>query len=106
MTIEELKRKRMQQLSQQNSQEIQEQLQLQQQIQQLEIVIKQYLSNEAITRYSNLKVAHPEQAVKALATIAQGIEHGYIKEKLTDEQFKSILKQISPEKKEFKLLRK
>jgi len=98
--IEELQRKI---LEKQNS-ELKEQIELNQQIEMLENIAKQYLSKEAISRYGNLKVAHPDVAIQAIAVIAQAA--GQIKEKISDEQFKNILKQMQKPKKEFKILRK
>ena len=98
--IEELQRKI---LEKQNS-ELKEQIELNQQIEMLENIAKQYLSKEAISRYGNLKAAHPDVAIQAIAVIAQAA--GQIKEKISDEQFKNILKQMQKPKKEFKILRK
>src|SRR3989344_3851791 len=98
--IEELQRKI---LEKQNS-ELKEQIELNQQIEMLENIAKQYLSKEAISRYGNLKVAHPDVAIQAIAVIAQAA--GQIKEKISDEQFKNILKQMQKPKKEFKILRR
>src|SRR3989344_1694614 len=80
--IEELQRKI---LEKQNS-ELKEQIELNQQIELLENIAKQYLSKEAISRYGNLKAAHPDVAIQAIAVIAQAA--GQIKEKISDEQFK------------------
>jgi len=71
-------------------------------VDQLEVLVKQFLTKEAISRYGNLKSAHPEQAIKALAIIAQLIEQNQIKHKLTDQEFKAILVQIQ-EKKTFNI---
>ena len=98
--IEELQRKI---LEKQNS-ELKEQIELNQQIEMLENIAKQYLSKEAISRYGNLKAAHPDVAIQAIAVIAQAA--GQIKEKISDDQFKNILKQMQKPKKEFKILRK
>ena len=98
--IEELQRKI---LEKQNS-ELKEQIELNQQIEMLENIAKQYLSKEAISRYGNLKAAHPDVAIQAIAVIAQAA--GQIKEKISDEQFKNILKQMQKPKKEFKILRR
>lgn len=75
--------------------------QLQQQILLLESVAKQFMSREAISRYGALKIAHPETAVKAIAFIAQAVQLGHIKEKLSDEDFKIILKEIKEGKTKF-----
>ena len=60
------------------------------------------MSKEAISRYGNLKVAHPEIAFRAIAIVAQAVISGQITEKLSDEEFKNILIGIQGGKKEFK----
>ena len=62
--------------------------QLNEQVAMLENVSKQHMTKEAISRYGNLKIAHKETAVRAIAFIAQAIQLGHIKEKITDETFK------------------
>lgn len=84
-------------------QQSQEQQQLQSQIEQLEVMVKQFLSKEALQRYGNLKAAHQEKAVQLLVVLGQSIQQGQIKEKISDEKLKEILKQMQPEKKEFKI---
>jgi programmed cell death protein 5 len=86
--------------------DIKKQIKLQQQITALENMAKQYMTNEAISRYGNLKSAHPELAIQVIAIIAQGIEMGQIKEKIDDEQFKDLLIRIQKPKKEFKIQRR
>lgn len=76
--------------------------QLKQQLTVLESIAKQKMSKEAISRYGNLKIAHPEIAVKAIAFIAQAASTGQITETLTDNDFKAILQQIQEGKKEFR----
>lgn len=92
-------------LEEQNK-ELQAQIQLQQQIELLESIAKQYLSREAISRYGNLKSAHPEKAIQVIALIAQAVQAGQIKEKISDEQFKEFLMQLEKPKKEFKIERR
>ncbi len=97
--IKELQAKQQEQLQNQ----LQEELQLQQQIQQLEAVIKQFLTKEALQRYGNLKTAHPEKAIQLLVVLSQLIQQGKIQNKVDDNLLKEILKQITHEKKEFKI---
>jgi len=85
---------------------LEEQQKLQQQIKQIDESVKQFLTKEAITRYGNLKSAHPELAIQVAAIILQAINSGQIKEKVTGDQLKNILKQFQKPKKEFKLTRK
>ena len=81
-----------------------EQMQLQQQIQQLEMLVKQKLTKQALERFGNIKSAHPEKAIQLLAILGQAIQSGQINE-IDDEQLKDILMKITPEKKEFKIRR-
>ena len=107
--LEEIKKRRLMELQKQQEepfqQQAQEQQQIQTQIEQLEVMIKQFLSKEALQRYGNLKAAHQEKAVQLLVVLGQAIQQGQIKEKITDEQLKNILKKLQPEKKDFKIKR-
>ncbi len=108
-TVEELKRKKLEQMmmAQQQSAQMQaeNEAQLAQQIEMLEMAVKQLLTKEALQRYGNLKSAHPEKAVQLLVGIGQLMQTHNIKQ-ITDEQLKQLLMQITPEKKEFKIIRK
>lgn len=107
--LEEIKKRKLAELRSQQEealkQQAQEQQQLQAQLEQLETVVKQFLSKEAIERYGNLKAAHQEKAVQLIVILAQAIQQGQIKEKITDEELRNILKQLEHEKKEFKIKR-
>jgi len=69
----------------------------------LETVAKQNMSKEAISRYGNLKIAHPETAVKAITIIAQLTQAGQLREKLSDEQFRDLLLELRSTKKKFRI---
>lgn len=86
--------------------DIKEQIKLQQQIIALENIAKQYMTNEAISRYGTLKSAHPELAIQVIAIITQGIEMGQIRERISDEQFKDLLIKIQKPKRDIKIQRK
>ncbi len=98
--LRNLRKKQLEEVQQQAS----EQEQLQQQINQLEIMVKQALTKEALERYSNLKTAFPDRAVQLLVILAQAIQSGQIT-KIDDSTLREILKKITPEKKEFKIKR-
>lgn len=72
-----------------------------QQIALLEQKAKQFMSKEAISRYGNLKLAHPELALKAIAAIVQAAELGQLSEPLSDVQFKELLLQLREGKKSY-----
>jgi len=104
--LEELKKKRLMELQKQQEETVQEQQQLQGQLEQLELIVKQHLTKDALQRYGNLKAAHQDKAVQLLVVLGQAIQQGQIKEKISDEKLKEILKQLQPEKKEFKITRR
>jgi|SRR3989344_96874 len=110
MNLEEIKRKKMQELENQAQSQLQnqlkEQLALQQQVEQLEIIVKQYLTKEAIARYGNLRAAHPEKAIQVLTVIGQALQTGQITGKIDDNMLKQLLQQMQKPKKEFKMMRK
>jgi DNA-binding TFAR19-related protein (PDSD5 family) len=87
-------------------QQVNEQVELQKQIQQLENSVKPYLSKEAVSRYSNLKAAHPDKAVQALLVVLQAIQSGGLKGIKSDEMFKNLLLQLKQPKKEFRIIKK
>ena len=77
-------------LRQRRQQALQEQAELQQQLEQLEGLVKNNMSKDALARYGNLKVAHPERAVQLLIVLAQAIQAKQIG-KVDDETLKRIL---------------
>ena len=85
---------------------MQEQLKLQEQLAQLESSAKQYMTKEAIQRYGNLKVAHPQKALEVIMLLAQLIQNGQLKDKVDDYALKEFLLKTQQQKKEFKLMRK
>ena len=98
--LEELKKSQLEQLQQQTNEEEQ----LKQQIQQLEMIVKQALTKDALERYGNLKAAFPERAVQVLVILTQALQSGQITQ-VDDDTLKEILKKISPEKKDIKIKR-
>lgn len=60
-------------------------------MQALEQRVKNYLSKDALSRFGNLKTAHPEIAMKAVMILAKAIELGQLKQELSDDEFKSLL---------------
>lgn len=107
--LEEIKKRRLMELQKQQEEalqrQVQEQQQLEAQLKQLEALVKQFLSKEALQRYGNLRVAHQDKAVQLMVILGQAIQQGQIKEKITDEQLRNILKQLEPERKDFKIKR-
>jgi len=89
-----------------NQEDVQEKMKMEQQLAMLEELAKQNMSRDAISRFGNLKAAHPEMAVQVMAFIAQGIQAGKIQGQISDESLKTILTSFQQPKKEFRLTRK
>ena len=92
-------------LRQQRMNELQQQSEMQQQVQQLETIVRTVLTKEALSRYGNLKAAHPEKAVQILAMIGQMMQKGQTK-LINDEELKKMLIMIQPKPKQFKITRR
>lgn len=107
--LEALKRKKLEELKNQQvnalQQQAEEQTQFEQQIEQLEVVVKRVFTKDALSRYGNIKVAHPEKAVQVLVVLGQLIQQGKVNQ-INDTQLKEILKKLTPEKTDFKIKRK
>ena len=67
------------------------------QIKVLEDTAKKKMTKEAISRYGNLKIAHPELAIKAVSLIAQASQTQEIG-MINDFHFKELLAQIQDRK--------
>lgn len=106
--LDALRKRRLQRLVQEQqakaAKQADEEAELQKQIEQLEAFVKTIFTRDALDRYSNLKLAHPEKAVKVLVVLAQGMQKSGIKQ-VDGEQLKKLLIRLEPEKKEFKLKR-
>ncbi|MFH0797795.1 MAG: DNA-binding protein [Candidatus Woesearchaeota archaeon] len=103
MSLEEIKKRKLQELQEKLSAQAEEHQQLQQQIEIVESVARQHLDSQAISRYGNIKAAHPDKAIQVAALIAQGVNMGQIHGKITDAQFKELLLRLQPKKQETKI---
>lgn len=81
-----------------------EEEQLKQQVAQLEVMVKQAFTKEALERYGNIKTAYPETAVQLLVVLAQALQAGQLTT-IDDNTLKEVLKKITPEKKDIKIKR-
>jgi len=76
-----------------------------QKIQYMESIVKKYLDKEALLRYGNIKTVNPQKALQISSLLYSFIETKQLKEKLKDEEFKNLLKNIN-EDKSFNIVRK
>lgn len=108
--LEEIKKRKLMELQAGQREALQQQLGEQQkageEVTQLESLVKQFLTREALQRYGNLKIAHTEKAIKVLVILGQMIQTGQIRSRINDTLFKEILRKLEPPKKEFTIKRK
>ena len=95
----------MQAQQQKTQQQADEQTQVQRQIEQMEDIVRQFLSKDALARYGNLKTAHQEKSLQLLMVLFQAIQKGQVQGKIDDALLKKILVQLTPKKKEIKIKR-
>ena len=98
--LDALRRKKVEMMQQQYTATLESQFheeqQLQQQVAQLEVAMKQMMSPEALQRYSNVKLAHPEKALQALVVLAQLVQQN--PGRIDDKILKNVLLQLSHKK--------
>lgn len=104
-SLELLRQKRMRDLLNTQAQQQSEEIKLKQQLQQLEMMIKQLFTKEALERYGNLKVAHPEKAIQLLMLITQLLQHNQLSGKIDDQTLKTVLQQMEGEKRKTQIKR-
>ena len=108
-TLDELRKKRIEDLmqaqQQKSQQQADEQAQMQRQIEQMENIVRQFFTKEALARYGTLKTAHQEKALQLLVVLFQAIQKGQVQGKIDDSLLKKILEQLTPKKKEIKIKR-
>lgn len=109
-SLEELRRRRVEQikqaqLQQQYNVQGNEEVETASRLQQLENLVKQVLTKEALQRYSNLNVAHPDKAINLLMIIGNAIQSNQLtaEKKITDEELKNLLMRITPKKREIQI---
>ena len=108
-TLDEIRKKKLEELmrlqQEKLHQQAEEQAQIQQQIEYMESVVRQFLTKEALVRYGNLKTAHQEKALQMLIALFQAIQKGQIQNKIDDLMLKKILERLTPKKKEIRIKR-
>jgi programmed cell death protein 5 len=111
--IEEIRRRRMEQLQQQQAaqqvsqQEIESQERMRQEMEaQKRQIMMQILSPEARSRLANLRLTRPDYVNQIELQLIQLAQAGRIASKITDEQLKELLRKLAGPKKEINITRK
>ena len=106
--LEEIRKRKMEELQhkymQDAANQAQQEAQVQDQIGQIEAVVRQRLTKEALQRYSNIKAADPDKATQLLLLLAQFLQSGKMG-MITDDILKQILIRTSQKKREMKIKR-
>ncbi|MGC9517035.1 MAG: DNA-binding protein [Methanomicrobiales archaeon] len=104
--IEDIRRKRMQELQQKAAEsEAQEQARQELEMQKKQILM-QILTPEARGRLANLRLTKPEFVEQVELQIIQLAQMGRIQSKINDEQLKELLKKLSGKKREINITRR
>jgi DNA-binding TFAR19-related protein (PDSD5 family) len=107
--LEEIRKRKIEELQHQHitnlQSQIQEQQQIQQQLEQIESVVKQKLTRDALIRFGNYKTAFPEQAAQLSVILYQLIAKKSIS-RIDDDSLKEILRELQPKKHEIKIIKK
>ncbi|MFY9195286.1 MAG: DNA-binding protein [Methanoculleus sp.] len=108
--LAELRRRRMEQLQQQQAmdqQALEEEALRQKQIEsQIRLALMEILEPEARERLNTIKLTRPEFAKAVEQQLVMLAQSGRIRERITDDQLKSLLVQLTPSKKEFRITRR
>ena len=108
--IEELRRKRMQELQQQAAAQQTTSYEQEQARQQLEAqkrqAMMQILTPEARSRLANLRLTRPEMVDQIELQLIQLAQAGRVNAKITDEQLKQLLKNLAGQKREINITRR
>jgi programmed cell death protein 5 len=88
-------------------QQMQEEIERQKQAEaQIHMVLMQILEPEARERLNTIKLTRPEFARAVEQQLVLLAQSGRLKEKITDDQLKTLLQQLQPAKRDFTIRRK
>jgi len=107
--LAELRRRRLEQMQRQamEQQAVEEELARQQQMDaQIRTVLMEILEPEARERLNTIKLTRPDFAKAVEQQLVMLAQSGRIRQRITDEQLKTILVQLTPSKKDFRIMRK
>lgn len=72
------------------------------QLHELEQLVKGRLTKEALIRFGNIRAANPKKAIECLVIMGQMLQKKGL-EKINDEEFKQLLRQMEGPKREFRI---
>ena len=101
--LEELRRKKLQELQQQAAQQQIAEAQMQDFEARKYQIMRKILSQEGRQRLENIRIVKPEFAQEIEFQLIQLAQSGRLRGPLSDEAFKKLLEQLSGKKKDFKI---
>lgn len=107
--LAEIRRRRLEQMQRQamEQQAMEEELARQQQMEsQIRTVLMEILEPEARERLNTIKLTRPDFARGVEEQLVMLAQSGRIRQRISDEQLKTILVQLTPSKKDFRITRK
>ncbi len=107
--LAELRRRKMEQMQRQamSQQAMEDEAARQQQIDaQVRAALMEILEPEARERLNTIKLTRPEFAKAVEQQLVMLAQSGRVRQRITDEQLKGLLAQLTPSKKEFRITRK
>ncbi len=107
--LAEIRRRKMQELqrNQMDHQAMEEEMARQKQAEaQIHMILMQILEPEARERLNTIKLTKPEFAQAVEQQLVMLAQSGRIRDRISDEQLKTILRQLIPDKKEINITRK
>ncbi len=107
--LEELRRRKMAQLQQAQDSQLQQQAMMAERQKQMEAerqaIMRQILSPEARERLAKVRIAHPDTAAAVEDQLIRLLQMGRIHGQLDDNTLISILRKVSPQKRDIKIER-
>jgi programmed cell death protein 5 len=100
--LDEIRRRKIEELQKQNSSQSSQEQKLAKQIDQLEAIVKPLFTREALTRYGTIKTAFPERAVQVLLVLGKAAQAGQVKQ-VDDDLLKKLLTQLTPKQRETRI---
>ncbi|MDD2473226.1 MULTISPECIES: DNA-binding protein [unclassified Methanoculleus] len=107
--LAELRRRKLEQMQRQamDQRAIEEEALRQQQLDsQIRVALMEILEPEARERLNTIKLTRPEFAKAVEQQLVMLAQNGRIRQRITDDQLKALLAQLTPSKKEFRITRK
>jgi programmed cell death protein 5 len=108
--LAEIRKRKMMQLQQQavdQQQGMQEELERQQrQKAQIQMVLMQIMEPDARERLNTIRLTKPEFASAVEQQLVLLAQSGRLRQKITDAQFKELLRQLAPAKRDYSITRK